>query len=224
MSAMPHTWPLQLGEHPLRLRSLRRRDRRALDALRERNRDWLAPWNASDPQDAPGPFDDVGAQDATAPTSAREIGFHRLRRIAQEQGRSGWALHLAIEHEGQLVGQVAASPILYGAYSTATLGYWVDEARAGRGIAPHAAALMIDHCFTELGIHRIEANVRPENEASIRVMQKLHFRCEGLRERLIHVHGAFRDHLCYALTADELPFDASGRPARTRLHGEHPLR
>ena len=215
MAAMPHTWPLQLGEHPLRLRPLRRGDRRAVDALRHRNREWLSPWNASDPLE---PFDPH-----TTP-GEKSTGFHRLRRMAQEQGRHGWGLHVAIEYDGRIVGQVAASPILYGAFSTATLGYWVDERATGRGIAPHAAALLMDHCFVELGIHRIEANVRPENQASIRVMEKLHFRQEGLRERLIHVHGEFRDHLCFALTAEELPFHPSGEPVRARLEAEYPLR
>ena len=56
-----------------------------------------------------------------------------------------------------------------------------------------------------VGLHRVEASIRPENTASRRVVEKLGFRDEGVRVRQLHINGAWRDHLCYALTAEEVP-------------------
>lgn len=84
-------------------------------------------------------------------------------------------------------------------------GYWVDRDVAGRGVTPTALALAVDHCFFTVGLHRIEVNIRPENQASLRVVHKLGFREEGLRERFLHIDGAWRDHLSFALTADDVP-------------------
>jgi len=68
-----------------------------------------------------------------------------------------------------------------------------------------AVALVVDHCFGPVGLHRLEATVRPENVASRRVLAKLGFREEGLFERYLDVDGAWRDHLVYALTIEEVP-------------------
>ena len=83
------------------------------------------------------------------------------------------------------------------------MGYWIDESVAGRGVTPTALAMAVDHCFGVVGLHRVEASIRPENHASRRVVEKLGFREEGLRRRYLHIDGAWRDHLCYALTAEE---------------------
>lgn len=205
---MPHVWPLDLRDGDLRLRPLRRRDRREYLALRERNRDWLSPWDATDP---------VHPQ--------LRPSYPALVRWNDRQGRAGTSLNVVIEVAGALAGQVSVSPILHGPQSTATLGYWVDERLAGRGIAPRATALMMDHCFAELGLHRVEVAIRPENAASRRVAEKLHLREEGFHRGLIHVDGAWRDHVSYALLAEEIPphlRDESGRGVLARLHHEHP--
>ena len=68
-----------------------------------------------------------------------------------------------------------------------------------------AVALATDVCFRELGLHRMEICIRPENSASLRVVQKLGFRYEGLRRRYIHIDGDWRDHYSFALVRDEVP-------------------
>ena len=85
------------------------------------------------------------------------------------------------------------------------MGYWVDRAHAGRGITPTAVALACDHCFTGLGLHRVEIAIRPENAASLRVMEKLGFAEIGLAPRYLHIDGAWRDHRLFALTAEDVP-------------------
>jgi ribosomal-protein-alanine N-acetyltransferase len=55
------------------------------------------------------------------------------------------------------------------------------------------------------GLHRVEIAIRPENTASLRVVEKLGFRYEGLKERFIHINGDWRDHYIFALTFEEVP-------------------
>ena len=83
-------------------------------------------------------------------------------------------------------------------------------------------ALVVDHCFGRLGLHRIEVNIRPENAASLRVVEKLGFRDEGLRPRYLHIDGAWRDHLSFALTTEEVPDGLLARLA-TATSATHPL-
>jgi ribosomal-protein-alanine N-acetyltransferase len=71
------------------------------------------------------------------------------------------------------------------------------------GVATAAVALVTDHAFGPAGLHRLEATVRPENAASLRVLTKAGYRQEGLFERYLDVAGAWRDHYCYAVTREE---------------------
>ena len=187
------SWPATLRAGSLALRPVRHRDKSQWTAVRHRNARWLAPWEASNPD--PGGY---------LPT------FHQMVRSLSSQARAGSALPFVIvevEMSGRerLVGQLTVSSITWGSAMTATLGYWVDSERAGRGIAPTAVALATDHCFRELGLHRMEINIRPENRASLRVVEKLHFRDEGLRPRYLHIAGEWADHQSFALTAEEVP-------------------
>ena len=102
-------------------------------------------------------------------------------------------------------GQLTVGSITWGSARSGQVGYWIDEAYAGRGITPTALAMAVDHCFGVIGLHRLEASIRPENHASRRVVEKLGFREEGVRVRQLHINGAWRDHVCYALTAEEVP-------------------
>ena len=104
-----------------------------------------------------------------------------------------------------IVGQLTVSSIVWGSAMMATLGYWVDQDRAGQGIAPTAVAMATDHCFSVLGLHRMEINIRPENGPSLRVVEKLGFRDEGYRQRYLHINGEWADHRSFALTSEEVP-------------------
>jgi ribosomal-protein-alanine N-acetyltransferase len=74
--------------------------------------------------------------------------------------------------------------------------------------------LVCDYLLNIVGLHRIEINIRPENDASIRVVQKLGFRYEGLKQRYIHINGAWRDHYVFALTHEEVPKGVLNRMVR----------
>ena len=110
-----------------------------------------------------------------------------------------------IEVQGKIQGQLNVANVMYGSVSSAVLGYWISPEVAGRGVMPTAVALVTDYLMDQVGLHRVEINVRPENLASLRVIQKLGFRYEGLKQRYIHINGDWRDHYVFALTKEELP-------------------
>jgi ribosomal-protein-alanine N-acetyltransferase len=190
MSDRAPGWPVELVDGPVRLRPVRLRDGPAWVESRTRNVEWLREWEATPPGSPP----DVPTSAATFVTMTR-----RLRREA----RRGHGLPFAVVYEGALVGQLNVSGITRGSLHSASLGYWIDQRVAGRGLMPTSVAMVVDHCFWAVGLHRVEVNIRPENAASRRVVEKLGFREEGLRRAFLHIAGDWRDHLSYALTREE---------------------
>lgn len=188
---MTRAWPATLRDGDVVLRPLRMRDAAAWSEVRLANEAWLAPWEPGGPGGWPDRY--------------TVTAFPPMLRQLRRQARNGTTLPFAITYDGRLVGQATAGNIWRGSLNSCFLGYWVDGRYAGRGIAPTAVALLTDHCFTAAKLHRVEANVRPENVASRRVVEKLGFRDEGVRERYLHIDGAYRDHVCYALTVEEVP-------------------
>ena len=101
--------------------------------------------------------------------------------------------------------------IVWGPLRSAEVRYWIDERLAGRGIMPTALAMAVDHCFLGMRLHRLEACIQPGNTASRRAVEKLGFRDEGTRVGQVYVDGAWRDHICYAITEDDVPDGALSR-------------
>lgn len=151
------------------------------------NRAWLEPWEATSP-DGPVSLD-------------MRLGVRRLL----QQYRDGGGVPFVMEYEGRVAGQLNVWGIARGSLASATIGYWIAKEYAGRDITPTAVALATDVCFAELHLHRMEICIRPENVASLRVVQKLGFRYEGLRRRYIHIDGDWRDHYAFALVREEVP-------------------
>ena len=92
-----------------------------------------------------------------------------------------------------------------GLASWGQIGYWVDQRLVGWGIILIVVALVVDYCFQVMFLYRIEIVIRLENTKSLRVVAKLGFRPEGLRPRYLHIDGDWRDHLVFALNAEEVP-------------------
>ncbi|HTL23216.1 MAG TPA: GNAT family protein [Mycobacteriales bacterium] len=188
-------WPAKLHEGRVGLRPLRTRDAARWSDLRTRDEQWLAPWEGR-PPGAP----EVSWSDRHSPAA-----YGAALRVWRREAKAGRALPFGITYDGELVGQVTVMNIVLGAFRSGAVGYWVASEVAGRGVTPTAVALLVDHCFDEVGLHRLEVNIRPENAPSLRVVHKLGFREEAQHERYLFIDGAWRDHLSFALTADEVP-------------------
>lgn len=185
-------WPVRLRHGAVGVRPLRWRDAGTWIEVRRRNEGWLRPWEATPP----------GQPRQGEPTAGVFLTMHRdLHRRA----RAGSSLPFAVTYEERLVGQITIGNVVRGSLNSGYAGYWVDSRVAGRGVMPLALALVVDHCFERAGLHRVEANIRPENAASLRVVEKLGFRDEGLRVRYLHIDGAYRDHRCFAVTIEDAP-------------------
>ncbi|MEP9384745.1 GNAT family protein [Nocardioides sp. KR10-350] len=182
-------WPAVLRHGEVTVRPLRRTDAHAWAEARRRSAAWLHPWDATVP---PG---------VTARPSSFPVLVRRLRR----QARAGITFPFAIEVDGAFAGQVTVNNIVRGSAQFASVGYWIDQRYAGRGITPLAVALVIDHCFTAARLHRIEICIRPENSNSLRVVEKLGINEIGYAPRFLHIDGAWRDHRIYAVTVEECP-------------------
>lgn len=105
---------------------------------------------------------------------------------------------------GELAGFARISQITRGGFQNCYLGYAVGERFGGRGIATSLVRAAVDHALAELGLHRVQANVRTTNEASKRVLVKAGFRREGLALRYLELDGAWVDHDLFAITAEDL--------------------
>ncbi|QTV79979.1 GNAT family N-acetyltransferase [Microbacterium sp. NIBRBAC000506063] len=193
---------MELGHShgPVGIRLVRTRDAKVLQHELMSNRAWLRRW------------------EATIPGGSTSFDMRvNIRRLLQ-QYRDGNGYPFVMEYEGEVAGQLNVWGIARGSLGSATIGYWVSERFAGLGITPTSVALATDLCFTQMGLHRMEVCLRPENTASLRVVQKLGFRYEGLRRRYIHIDGEWRDHLCFALTTEDVPQGVLSR----WLHGQVP--
>ena len=191
------------------LRPYKRRDAREWSEVRRANEAWLAQWE-------PTPYGSW--HDLNSPASFRAV-YWDLRKAAKRGTAMPFAVCL-VEGDGRerIVGQLTLGNIVRRAFCSAYAGYWVDARVAGRGVTPTALALAVDHAFTYGGLHRIEVNIRPENTASRRVVEKLGFREEAYHPRYLHIDGAWRDHLGYALTTEDVAADGGllARWKRTR--------
>ena len=115
--------------------------------------------------------------------------------------------------DGRFVGQLSVGSVVLGSFRSCYVGYWVSRSVAGQMVIPTALAVAGDHVLGTLGLHRIEVNIRPENTASLAVVRKLGFRAEGLRPHYLHIAGAWRDHLSFALTTEDLAGETLVGPA-----------
>ena len=180
---------LRLSHGPVTLRPLERSDQDAWKEVRRRNAAWLNQWEATRP-----PGDDLPP-----------LTFRAMVRDLRRQAKEGRSLPLALLVDGEFAGQVTVSNIVGGSARFGSVGYWIDQRHAGRGHVPVAVALTVDHCLFAMGLHRLEIAIRPENTASLRVVEKLGVREIGYAPRFLHIDGQWRDHRLFAVTVEEVP-------------------
>jgi [ribosomal protein S5]-alanine N-acetyltransferase len=193
----PPGWPVVLSDpgSGVLLRPYHRSDAQAWSHSRIANEEWLSVWEPTPPR---GSWAELNS-----PAAFRAV-YKELRRVARAGSAMPFAVCLTGNGPERLVGQVTLGNIVRRAFCSAYAGYWVDSRVAGRGVIPTALALAVDHAFSSGGLHRIEVNIRPENRASRRVVEKLGFREEAYHARYLHIDGAWRDHIGYAVTSEEV--------------------
>ncbi len=186
-------WPVVLrdpsADPAIVLRPLRTTDETEWQQLRRDNASHVQPWEPTLPP---------GSETRTPVT------FRQFVRDLDTEARADRAMPWAIEVDGRIAGQVHIFGIIRAAQLSGAAGYWVSHTLARRGIASRALALAIDHALGSAGLHRIEVNIRLDNVASLGVARRLGLRDEGIRQRYLHIDGAWRDHRSFAVTTEDL--------------------
>jgi ribosomal-protein-alanine N-acetyltransferase len=158
--------------------------------VRVRNEDWLLKW---EPMRIPG-----------APDPTRERDAFAVRCSARERERQlGTGYGFGIFVDGRLAGEINLNAVQRGPFQNAYVGYWIDEAKAGRGYMPESVAVVSKFAFEDLRLHRLQIAIIPRNTNSRRVMEKLRYREEGVAVRYLEINGMWEDHVRYAITSEE---------------------
>lgn len=176
----------------VRLRLVDPEDAAELAALLAANREFLAPW---DPLRDDAYF---------TPERQRADLAQALRREAE-----GRTVPYAILLDGRLVGRININDVVRGAFESAHLGYWVAQDVTGRGVATAAVAEVARRAFTELGLHRLQADTLVHNAASQRILFRNGFTRIGLAPRYLRIAGSWQAHLLHQLLVED--WSAAGR-------------
>jgi ribosomal-protein-alanine N-acetyltransferase len=180
----------------LYLRPLEARDYAEWAEVRESSRAFLTPWEPT------WPADDL----------SRTAFRRRLRRHMEEIERDeAYPFIVFDEADDRLVGGLTLGQIRRGVAQAATLGYWMGAAYAGRGRMSRAVRAAVMFGFSSLRLHRIEAACLSHNAPSIRLLEGLGFRRDGVARAYLRINGSWQDHVLFAL----LESDAI-RPPRSR--------
>ena len=147
------------------LRPPRAADYAAWSTLRDGSRDYLQPWEPAWPED-----------DLTKAAFRRRLSIYARE---MELGNA-WPFFVFVQDGKTLAGAVTLSNVRRGVAETGTLGYWVGQPHAGRGVGTRAVRAMLTYAFGPLKLHRVEAACLPTNYPSRRVLEKAGFRNEGL--------------------------------------------
>jgi [ribosomal protein S5]-alanine N-acetyltransferase len=160
-------------------------DAGTLAAVLVRNRDFLAPW------------DPVRENAYFTADGQRVLLAQAVRRYQQGIDWPG-----VITVGGEPVGRVNLNNVVLGAFCSADLGYWVDQAHNGRGVATAAVDAVMRVAFTELGLHRVQAGTLLHNRGSQRVLERNGFIPIGVAPRYLNIAGRWQDHLLFQRLAD----------------------
>ena len=143
-----------------------------------------------------------------APPSDQEA----YRRFVSKQEEDRFASFLLILPDSNEIGGVVnLSEIVRGVFQSAYLGYYSFEPHANRGVMTVGLDRVVTHAFREMGLHRVEANIQPENRSSVRVVRKLGFRCEGYSPRYLQIDGRWCDHERWAALSEDWLLRRLGR-------------
>jgi ribosomal-protein-alanine N-acetyltransferase len=181
--------PLQLFGQRVTLRPLNESDFEEWHEVRTRCSSWLLPWEPR-PKGAPAPSED-------------RLSFAHRCEIRERERNLGIGYGFGIFIGDRFGGEVTLSSIQRGPYQCGSIGYWIDQALAGRSFVPESVVATLRFAFEAISLHRVEISIIPRNRASRRVVEKLEIRQEGVAERFLEIDGAWEDHARYAITSEE---------------------
>lgn len=128
------------------------------------------------------------------------------RRLAiygrEMEAGNAWPFFIFADSDQSLVGAITLSNVRRGVAETGTLGYWIGESFAGRGLGTAAVRAMLAYAFEDLHLHRLEAACVPDNTASRRVLEKTGFVLEGQARAYLKINGEWADHLLFGVVND----------------------
>ncbi len=125
------------------------------------------------------------------------------RLLERAQGESFDANLARRREDGTIVGFCNISEIVRGALQGAFIGYGAVAGTTGQGYMTEALGLVLRRAFTELGLHRLEANIQPSNLASIALARRCGFEREGFSPRYLKINGRWRDHERWAVRSEQ---------------------
>ena len=194
----PDPTPVLEGPHVI-LRAPRSRDYDAWRRLRRDSRDFLRPFEPR-------------WTEADLNRRAYRLRLTRGRQEAIAGSDYAFFLFEKQPHDEVLVGGLTISNVRRRAAQFGTLGYWMGEEYAGRGVMTEAVGVLLPYFFETLGLHRLQAAFLPHNTASRRVLEKNGFREEGYAENYLQIDGRWADHVLFAITRER--WDARPRVGR----------
>lgn len=151
----------------------------------------------------------------TGPTYERKKVYDSWRGIGKGDTRRAYLAWMR-EDPQLLVGAFALSEIVRGNFLSCYMGYWANEEFAGRGLMGDGLELVVDQAFRTEKLHRIEANIQPENTRSTGLVRSCGFQSEGISPRYLKIRGRWRDHEHWVLLREDWPRARRARAERTR--------
>jgi ribosomal-protein-alanine N-acetyltransferase len=142
----------------------------------------------------------------TMPTTPREFGIY-LTRFSQATAEG---LLVRVRDGGALAGVITIDSIVRGRFQSASLSYAAFAPSAGRGYMSEGLGLVLRYAFQQLRLHRLEASIQPDNQASLALVRRLGFRREGYSPDMLFIDGAWRDHERWAITREMTDFPPVG--------------
>ena len=133
-----------------------------------------------------------------SPPRTKEAFDKSLERFGSDTHVGHWVL----TESGELAGVINISEIVRGNFKSGYLGYYAFAPHNARGYMKKGLREVVSRAFRQLRLHRLEANIQPDNEASRRLVKRLGFRLEGFSPRYLRIAGKWRDHERWAMTAD----------------------
>ena len=182
--------PLRLYGRRILLRPLAANDFREWSEVRRSNHEWLTVWEPSRHVHQADPITDRSA-----------FASRCLQRDRDRSNGSAYQFGLFVDQH--VAGEVNINNVIRGAMQSGTIGYWIDQARAGNGYVAEGVVVVLQFAFEQLGLHRVEICIVPRNLRSRRIMEKLRIREEGIAQRYLEINGVWEDHVRYGMTAEE---------------------